>query len=40
MDSFKGETGLSVCFNDGRLDENLAKAFLDATVDFMTAFST
>ncbi|KAK1526732.1 hypothetical protein CPAR01_13260 [Colletotrichum paranaense] len=40
MDSFKGQTSLSVCFNNGRLDENLAKAFLDAIVDFMMAFAT
>ncbi|KAL4407439.1 hypothetical protein CABS03_11878, partial [Colletotrichum abscissum] len=40
MDSFKGQTSLSVCFNNGRLDENLAKAFLNAIVDFMMAFAT
>ncbi|KAK1671843.1 putative trichothecene 15-O-acetyltransferase [Colletotrichum godetiae] len=39
MDSWKGETGLSVCFNDGRLDETLAKTFLDAIVDFMMVFA-
>ncbi|UQC90625.1 uncharacterized protein CLUP02_16155 [Colletotrichum lupini] len=40
MDSFKGQTSLSVCFNNGRLDKNLAKAFLNAIVDFMMAFAT
>ncbi|KAK7438510.1 hypothetical protein Landi51_11594 [Colletotrichum acutatum] len=40
MDSFKGKAGLSVCFNDGRLNENLAKAFLNAIVHFMMVFAT
>lgn len=39
MDSWKGATGLSVCFNDGRLDETLAEEFLGYLADFMLKFA-
>ncbi|GKT45932.1 putative 15-O-acetyltransferase SAT12 [Colletotrichum spaethianum] len=39
MDSWKGATGLSICFNDGRLDETLAEEFLGYMAEFMLKFA-
>ncbi|KXH68107.1 hypothetical protein CSAL01_12931 [Colletotrichum salicis] len=39
MDSWKGVIGLSICFNDGRLDETLAEEFLGYIVGFMLKFA-
>ncbi|KAK1522666.1 hypothetical protein CPAR01_14209 [Colletotrichum paranaense] len=39
MDSWKGATGLSICFNDGRLNATLADQFLGYIVEFMLKFA-
>ncbi|KAI1880213.1 hypothetical protein JX265_001834 [Neoarthrinium moseri] len=38
MESFKGVTSLSICFNDGRLNVTLAKEFLKSVAEFMLKF--
>ncbi|KAI3531129.1 hypothetical protein CSPX01_14346 [Colletotrichum filicis] len=39
MDSWKGATGLSICFNDGRLNATLADQFLGYIAEFMLKFA-